>query len=249
MIEKFENSSDELDTSAKDRGFSVAKATMSYIPFAGPALTELISVVIPNQRMDRFADFMRRLNRRVEALEAIIDERDGPQTQKIALIETGAEQSTRAQSTQRIERIASLVERGITQSEQEALELHRILRILPQIDDQELLVLICFGGSGEQRESAWSALHLPDRLGYGASDELRRKHQLFVLGLKRLTDMGLLDSKQADVEIAAPRGRRLDRSASVPKIQKRKVERANAHLAMGEYTISPLGRLLVEAIT
>jgi len=239
---------DGLDTEAKDRAFSVAKATLSYIPFAGPALAELVSVTIPNQRMDRFAEFMRLLNERVETIESILNDKGKSYPERIALIETGAEQSSRARSNVRIQHIAALVVQGIDQNEQGALESHRILRILPQIDDQELLLLFFFGGSAQQKQDAYSSLNLPKQLQYTSSEELRKKHRLFVLGLEHLSDIGLLESKLPSVEFVKPQNRRLDGGFSLPNIKKRNVGKANAHAALSEYKITPLGRFLVEAV-
>lgn len=239
MTSDIENPTHDLKTTAQDRAFSVAKATLSYVPFAGPALAELISVTIPNQRMDRFAEFMRFMNDRIDLVETILKDEGKHHPERIALIETGTEQSTKARSSERISRIATLVLKGIEQTEQEAMETHRILRLLPQIDDQELLMLLTFGGSGEQRQAAFSALTLPEQLQYRSTDGLRRQHQLFNLGLEHLSSLGLLKPKALDVELVRSRNRRLDGEASLPQLKKRKTERANAHLAMREYSISP----------
>jgi len=239
----------ELDASAKDRGFSVAKITLSYIPFVGPALAELVSVTIPNQRMDRFAEFMRQLNERVDEIEMVLKNEGKEYPERIALIETGAEQSTRARSNERIKRIASIVIRGINNTEQEALELHRLLRILPQIDDQELLLLYYFAGDGQKKREISTALNLPEELRHGSDRELFKKHQLFVLGIEHLSALGLLNTDVPDVEISFPRSRMLDGSAVAPKVQKSKKDKADAYQALRNFRITSLGHLMVEALS
>ena len=58
-----------LDNSKVDIGAAVAKSIAGAIPFAGTAVNELLSNVIPNQRIDRIATFVAELEKRINKSE------------------------------------------------------------------------------------------------------------------------------------------------------------------------------------
>lgn len=125
----------------RDRAVSLAKGGVGLIPVAGGILAELVSVVIPNQRMDRLEDYVRRLNERLSAEdEAAARERmSGPEA--IDLFEDGAAQAVRALSDERKAYIASIVATGLSGDERERLEAKRLLSLLREIDDDQVIIL------------------------------------------------------------------------------------------------------------
>jgi len=62
-------SKDQLKAQTNDYITSGLKLIAGATPVAGPLLAEIIGSVIPNQRMDRIADFARKLDERISNLE------------------------------------------------------------------------------------------------------------------------------------------------------------------------------------
>ena len=53
-----------LDNRAVDYVLNAVKAAVGPIPIVGPLVSELVGVVIPNQRLDRIAKFLVELERK-----------------------------------------------------------------------------------------------------------------------------------------------------------------------------------------
>ncbi|MCK7460308.1 hypothetical protein [Idiomarina aminovorans] len=67
---------DELKPSSTDYTVSGLKSVLGAVPVAGSLLSEIAGTVIPNQRVDRIADFARKLELRVSHLEHSFFERE-----------------------------------------------------------------------------------------------------------------------------------------------------------------------------
>jgi hypothetical protein len=65
---------ENLQEDTRDMLVSILKASTSLLPSLGPLLYEIIASVIPEQRLDRIADFIenleKRLNRRIQVINA-----------------------------------------------------------------------------------------------------------------------------------------------------------------------------------
>ncbi|WP_155243252.1 hypothetical protein [Brucella anthropi] len=130
-----------LEANCSDVGAMVVRSTVGLIPFAGPIISELITHFIPNQRQDRIADYVRRLNEKTERFDRNAFRNTATTTDGIDLFEDGAFQSARATSDERREYIANVVAYGLSGEQKERIEAKRILNILSQIDDQQIIIL------------------------------------------------------------------------------------------------------------
>ena len=126
----------DLGPSTEDQVATFVRATSSLIPGVGPIIGQLISEVIPNQRLERAEAYLRQLAERVERLEAV---RDAPD--RIALFEDGALLAIRALSEDRMNHIARIVSSGLNGSEREVLESRRLLTVLAQLDVDDIIFL------------------------------------------------------------------------------------------------------------
>lgn len=126
----------ELGMSTADQVATFVRATSSLIPGVGPIIGQLITEIIPNQRLDRLENYLRQLNERVERLETI---KGAPE--RIALFEDGALLAIRALSEDRMRHIAEVVSRGLNGSEREVLEARRLLTILDQLNVDHIILL------------------------------------------------------------------------------------------------------------
>jgi hypothetical protein len=127
-----------LRENASDRAATILRATLGNIPPAGSLISELIASVIPNQRLDRVADFVARLSRRLNRAEEKLEHlADGMSPEKVALFEDGLRGAASATAETRIEHLAALVAAGLTASEREAEDHRAIVRLLNELNDKD----------------------------------------------------------------------------------------------------------------
>lgn len=150
----------KINSNKTDYLVSALKAGTGVIPGAGPILQELISNVIPNQRIDRIADYIQVLEQKIakipsETIELILHKEDF-----VSLIEEGFVQASRSTSRERREYIASLIEKGITKEEVELLESKHFLDILSELNDSEIVWLRYYLGSQRDLENNFQEKHI-----------------------------------------------------------------------------------------
>ena len=131
----------ELGPTGADHLTSILRALAGMAPWGGAALIEIINGVIPHQRSDRIEVFLLELRRRVSELEEDKGKIRLRQPESIDLLEDGAYQAARALSDNRIQYISKCVADGITNEHLDYLQSKRILRILNELDDAEIIYL------------------------------------------------------------------------------------------------------------
>lgn len=151
-----------LATNRVDGLTSLAKSVLGAAPFVGTALAEIVGHIIPNQRVDRIAEFVRLLDERLKRLEqeALQDQMQEPDN--VNLLEDAFTQAARATSQERLEHIANLVANGISSEELKQSESKRMLWLLGQLNDAEIVLLR--GNLPLTQEE------------YGLDEEFRKKH-------------------------------------------------------------------------
>lgn len=60
----------ELDSNNVDRITSLTKGIVGSCPYGGALLSEVIGVLIPNQRIDRIAEFLKALDSKVSQIDS-----------------------------------------------------------------------------------------------------------------------------------------------------------------------------------
>ena len=130
-----------LNNSLIDRLASGAKGITGAIPFVGSIIAEIVGNVIPNQRIDRLARFVEQLSLGLDKIEnaAIAKKFDEPMA--IDLIEDAFVQASRATSDERLDYIASVVANGLEPHEVKHADTKRILWLLGQLNDSEIVIL------------------------------------------------------------------------------------------------------------
>lgn len=118
-----------------------AAGTLFTSQFVGPILNELVSFVIPNQRLDRLQRYAQALGKRLEYIEKdrLQSRLDDPEI--IDIFEDSCFQAARALTDDRIEQIASVVATGLSAEELKTAETKRMLWLLGQLVDQEVIIL------------------------------------------------------------------------------------------------------------
>jgi hypothetical protein len=110
------------------------------VPWVGAVLSEIVSSLIPNQKLDRLSAFATLLGRRLEGLEEdfrtqLVDD------ENVLFFEDVLIEAARAVTEERRERLAALVCNGVREKSFEPSYKRRLLQIVGQVNDMELLIL------------------------------------------------------------------------------------------------------------
>ena len=142
-----------LGPRVRDRTLALARAVGSMVPIAGPLIAELITEAVPGQRLERAEDWLRHLTERLAGVEEAVLRARLRKPENVALFEEGMYQAARAFSEERRRQIAELVAGGIADDRRDQLESQRILRLLGELDDAEVIVLASY--LQKNREDYW----------------------------------------------------------------------------------------------
>lgn len=106
-----------------------------------PTVAELLSVVIPNQKIDRVITWVGILEYKLKDIEADVVQQKMRTEEFTDLLEDGVIQASRALSEERKGYIASLLKNSLTDDELRHMQDKRLLELLGQINDAEVLLL------------------------------------------------------------------------------------------------------------
>lgn len=229
------NSSPPVEPTSRDRTFSAVQGLMGALPMVGSIVANLLHQIIPEQRWERIREYLSKLEGRLAAVEAQTLASALREPRKVDLFEDGAVQAVRALSSQRLDYIAALVARGLTADEREEIEAKRLLKLLNQIDDDQIVILQSklsrhmrskefYDRHGEVLEPV--AAHL------GSSREDLDREAMYRLARRQLVDLGLLDQTF-----------RKPRRGDLPEFD----EKTGMIKSQGT-RLNPLGRLLLRRI-
>lgn len=145
MLEK-ENpiDEDELGNTVRDYVARSVKCGVSVIPCLGPIIAEFVADIIPRQRIDRIAEFLNQLNKKLIRLETTIDKFMLEDEAKSRLMEESIQQAANSSSFERRAYLASLIAQGISKSQLEIQNESYFLNLLRQVNDAEIIVLRYF---------------------------------------------------------------------------------------------------------
>lgn len=211
------------------------KGALGMIPGLGGLFAEVTGQLIPQQRGERLEVYVRRLNARLDAVDERLLKANLKDPERVDLFEEGAHQSIRALSPERQDYIATIVANGITADEKARIEARRMLKLLREIDDDQIIIL-----AGRllrnERDTAFHDCHAaifdPPRAHLGSERSEHDKEALFELARVELVRLGLLAAT-----FKAPRKGELpefDQKTGMMKQQSRR--------------LTPLGRMLLRHI-
>jgi hypothetical protein len=130
-----------LGSNLNDYLASLAKASLGAVPLVGSLLSEIVGIIIPNQRSDRVAKFSNVLNSKIIELNEDFIRSQLTNENCTGLIEEGFLQSVRAVTDERREYIARLITNSLSSTEIDYIESKYLLRILGEINDSEVILL------------------------------------------------------------------------------------------------------------
>lgn len=131
--------SPQLGESKGSQAARIGASALGAIPVLGPVIQATVTETIPNVRLDRIEAYLRHLEQRIDEAELAARLKDERQ---LDLFEEGMWQSARAVSDERKERVANLVVNGLTGPELDAARSRHWLRVLNQLGDEEIAILL-----------------------------------------------------------------------------------------------------------
>jgi hypothetical protein len=132
---------DDLSNKGIDYLVSALRSATGVVPIFGSFLAELVTVTIPNQRVDRIADYFRVLGRRLSNFEKLFLDEQAKRSDFCEFIEESFHQAARSTTEERREYIANLIASGLRKDQENYLQSRFLLRILGQLNDAEILIL------------------------------------------------------------------------------------------------------------
>ena len=200
----------ELKPNFTDLVASIVKVGASNIPpynspygqiAYGSIIGEILSNLIPNQRIDRIAKLVSELDNKISNLEEDkIKKFKDPEA--VDLFEEGAFQSARALGDDRIIYISKIVIYGMSGEAIQRMEAKRILSILKELDDGHIIMLSSLLTKNmrntEFRERHKKVLHGEIVSIKDATEETRNFNAINVFGWQKLISLGLIDVKYRD---------------------------------------------------
>jgi hypothetical protein len=135
------NASPNLGNTTTDLIASLAKGTTGMVPILGSLVAEIVGNVIPNQRVDRIVQLVQLLEERLGNLEKDLLERRLREPVAVDLLEDAFTQAARATGHERLEHVANVIANGLSDEEFQQAEAKRMLWLLGQINDSEVIIL------------------------------------------------------------------------------------------------------------
>lgn len=129
-----------LCTSKEDLFAAGIKTVGGFVPF-GSAFAEILSVAIPNQKLERVANLVDILNYKIQTAERKIEEVELKTQEFTDLFEDGVIQASRSLTRERLDHIASVLKNSIIDNELDHLGKKKLLSLLGQLNDAEIIWL------------------------------------------------------------------------------------------------------------
>lgn len=230
-----DNTPPPLGGTWKDTGAALVKGGIGAIPVVGSILGEVVGLIIPNQRMNRIEAYLRHLSDRLASADAesLRSKFDDPEV--VDLFEEGAVQSVRALSEERRAYITQLVANGITGDEKARIEAKRLLNLLEQIDDDQIIIMASYLDRHDD-DNEWRQKHAailePVRAHLQSSQDELDAHTLQELTRNQLMKLGVLGGKFKTVK-----------KGEVPEF-----DTDSGTMKISYRSLTPLGRLLLTRI-
>ncbi len=192
----------KLSTTTTDIVTSLCRGATGMVPVIGPLIAEIIGNIIPNQRVARIIRFVQLLDERLQKLERGLLESKLTQPAGVDLLEDAFTQASRATSDERLEHIANVVANGLSEDEWNQAQSKRLLWLLGQLDDAEIVILRSklamtrgdFDADSDFREKH-AELLAPDATHMGSSEDEFETKALRESYRRHLHDLGLIRTR------------------------------------------------------
>lgn len=132
-----------LETNTTDIVATAARGIAGLCPVVGGLVAEAVNHLIPNQKLDRVTDFLKTLDQNFAILKHKVRtlEKNMVSERGMDLLEDGIVQASRSITEERRSRLANILSKSFSQKELKYNESKKILNILRELTDPELLWL------------------------------------------------------------------------------------------------------------
>lgn len=224
-----------MDHNKSDIVAILGKGVLGAIPWAGPLVGEIVGNLIPNQRIDRIASLLKALESKIDEEERAKVEERILEEKSVDLMEDGFLLAARALSEERIDHIAALLKNSLTDEDLEHLAYKRLLSLLGELNDIEVLILkfhsIDIAQQQEFRRKHHDAL-TPPRVHLRPRQEVVDERAIYDTHNANLVRLDLLKMRF-----------RKPRRQELPEFDNR-----TGMMKANGYQITPLGMLLLRSI-
>ncbi len=217
-----------------------SKGLLGAVPFVGPLAAEIVGATIPNQRLDRIESYLIKLDSKFKKSDYENVKKRIKKPEYVDLFEDSLIQASRALSEERKEYIGALLKNSLTSDELSYIEYKRLLSLLGEINDIEILMLISqrfntMGCSSPESDEFWEKhrdiLQEPPAH-MGSSQEEINKHTIYLAHKLHLVNLGLLK----------PRFKK-PRKGEIPEFDEK-----TGMIKSSGFDSTSLGRMLVKVI-
>lgn len=229
-----------------DRIAASLRALASAVPLAGGVLAEIVTEIVPEQRIDRIERYLRLLAEEMEQRQAaralrVVYAEDATanrmkEPKNIDLIEDGAHLAARALSSERMRYIVHCVANGIEAEDRAKIHHKRILSLIGQLDDEEILILDAFGSNDPQKFDRVR----PEPAHMNSPPAVIESNAIYDAAISKLERLSLIDFRSQVKEFTDRVGSRTEKIV-VPEIDAWGQRRGHRH-------ITHLGRLVLRSI-
>jgi hypothetical protein len=225
-----------FDDDTNARRAALVRSAVGAVPHVGSVLTEIVNVVIPDNRVERLMTFAIVLDQKVSHLDREILELKMKTDKFTDLFEDSLHQAARATSDERREYIANLLKNSLTSNDLEHVEEKKLLSLLGELNDPEVLFLKYQSLHGNEKQDfqlAHSAVLMPIRATFGTGQKTIDKEALQESYRAKLMEVGLLSP-----DYKAPR------RGELPEFDTK-----TGRIKFSGYKVTKLGRLLLRYIS
>lgn len=113
-------------------------------PFGG-VIGDFLTQFVPQQRLDRLTEFVEILHEQMEAAATSFQQRVETSAPYAALLEESTLAAVRTPSSQRRRDIVEILRTGLSKSDAEVIGHHALLRLLENLNEAEIIVLMSLG--------------------------------------------------------------------------------------------------------
>lgn len=187
-MKKSQEAPTELGPRLPDHAATGIRAFGALVPIIGSTLAEIVTSLIPNQRLDRVEKYLTYLHLNLQKKGVLDEDPRLRNEESINLIEDGAYLAARSISERRLAFIAHCVAEGVSSTQQNIMREKKILGIIGDLDDDDILLLDAMASADREKLDRIR----PTPATVGCSDETAEAFFLWEQSFGKLESFSLL---------------------------------------------------------
>jgi hypothetical protein len=199
-----------MNDKSEEMIYALARAAISTVPIVGPFAVEAFNLLIPNQRLNRVEKLLKILSSKIcnmsekdveqrfqtpEFLDIVKQRLHTPTPEFLDIFEDCISQAFRAVSDDRLENLASVLEKSLTDEQIKYLQTKRLLSILSELNDVEVIILQSYGymnpNTSEFRDQHKSIFQNAV-IHHSGSEEEQEENAMYINYKDHLINLGLI---------------------------------------------------------